>query len=293
MIRRLMHRLFRAPADDRIYAVVRIAFACVALVNLITIWPDRAVFFTDEGMIDHGVVRAWDGWTPLSFFELATGPAGVSFVLLFSGAWMILLLLGVLPRTSAIMVFLWHLSLASRAPLISTGWDFVLRAFGFLLLISPLGKSWSLPGLLGHIHPPVEAPCHGLTLMRLQVFVIYAQTVILKLASPFWQNGEFMGYYLLSHMARWPSAAVLDHEGLLKLATWVALAVELAVPVLLWIRKTRWIGFALGFLLHAGISVVSHGLGLFFATMMMTYLCFLRREDMDVLARGFGRPARR
>lgn len=285
----LVHRLFWRPVDDRIYAVVRVAFAFAAFVNLVTLWPERTAFFSDAGMIDHDVVRDWSGWLPLSYFELATSPGGVSLVLLFSGIWMVLLGLGVLPRTSALMVFLWHLSLASRAPLVSTGWDFVLRAFGFLILISPLGRSWSLPAFLGKLEPARESASYGLTLMRMQVFVIYAQTVILKLGSEFWRNGEFMGYYLLSHMARWPSASVLESEGLLKLVTWLTLAVELAIPILLWIRRTRWFGFALGFVLHAAISIASINLGLFFLTMTMTYLCFLRREDIDRFATMLGK----
>jgi hypothetical protein len=56
-----------------------------------------------------------------------------------------------------------------------------------------------------------------------------------------------------------------------------------AIPVLLWVKKTRWWGMLLGFALHAGISVFAREIGLFFLAMMMTYLAFLRTGDIEAV----------
>lgn len=287
---RLLHVLFLAPVDGRLYALVRMAFALVCLVNLATQWPHRHSLFSSEGMVDQAVVLETSRWPCLSVFIFDDSPALVTGVMLVVGAALVLLLAGVLPRAAAVVVFLWHLSFTARCPLGVTGWDLLLRAFSFLVLISPVGRAWSLPRLLGWQPALVEnVPRHGITLMRLQVLVLYLQTVWLKLYSPYWINGEFMSYYLLSHNARWPGLWVVDWESLLALVTWTALLVEAAIPLLLLIRRTRFVGIALGLMLHGGICILSRNLELFFLTMAMSYLPFLRSEDVQAPARRQGK----
>ena len=285
-ILRLQNTLLWRCEDERIYAAVRIGFALVAFANLILLWPDRLVFLSNRGLVDQGVTMAHHPWIYLSVFQWIENPAGVTSFLIFSGFSMLLLALGILPRTAALVVFLWHLPFVARAPVVVTGWDQVLQAFSFLVLISPMGRAWSLVSCW---RPMVVAmvPRYGLTLMRLQVAVIYLQTVLLKLGSPYWRNGEFMTYYLLSHNSRRPGNWVLPYEGPLGLVTFVALLAECAIPFLLFAGRTRFWGFLLGFLLHGGISLVSRNLEMFFATMLMTYLAFLRDGDVEKIGQWF------
>ena len=48
---------FWAGTDPRVYALVRIAVAIAALVNLIDLWPRRAMYFSDDGMMPLVAVR--------------------------------------------------------------------------------------------------------------------------------------------------------------------------------------------------------------------------------------------
>ena len=68
---------------------------------------------------------------------------------------------------------------------------------------------------------------------------------------------------------------------------------ELAIPILLMVHRWRWYGFVAGILLHAGISLMSYNLVLFFLSMVMLYLSFLQPEDMDWLERRLQRPRAR
>lgn len=279
--------LFFRREDERIYAVVRMAFAAVALLNLVFLWPDRLVFFSDTGLLDREVAISQASPVFLSIFRLARSEAAVTFCMLVTALALVMLMAGVGARPAAFWVFVWHVSYTARAPLPLTGWDMVLRSFSFLILVSPMGRSWTLPAILrgcgGMVHASVS--CHGLVLMRLQVLVMYWQAVLRRVVSPdpYWGNGEFLSYFLLSHHARWPGQWVLEYESLLACGTYAIQLAEVAIPVLLWVKKTRWWGALLGFVLHAGISLFARDLGLFFLSIMMSYLAFLRTEDVERL----------
>ena len=280
-------RLFLDPADTRVYACVRMAFAFVSLLNLLQIWPDREIFFTDLGMVDQEVVRKYTVGAYLSVFDFCRDVTSVSAYMVLSGCAMLLLLLGVWPRISAGMVFAWYVSYAMRAPLILVGWDEVLRCTSFIVLVSPMPACWSVRFRRARKHSPPErfVPCYGLTLMRMQLTVIYLHAVLARLDNEYWLSGEFMSFFLLSHNARWPGLWVLNYGLALKAVTFLVLLVELALPLLLMVRRWRWYGFGAGILLHAGISIMSCNLMLFFLSMVVLYLSFLQPEDMDWLER--------
>ena len=281
------HLFFRRE-DERIYAAIRMGFAMVALLNLIFLWPDRLVFFSDAGMIDPEAARAQGNPVYFSIFACARSEAAVTWCMRATALALVMLLAGIAARLAAFWALVWQISYIARAPLASTGWDLVLQAFSLLILVSPLGKCWTLPALLrgGAEMLPALVSGHGLVLMRLQVLVIYWQAVLSRLTKEdpnFWSNGDFMSYFLLSHHARWPGPWVLEFGTLLALATYATQVAEAAIPILLWVKKTRWWGALLGFSLHAGISVFARDIELFSLSMMMTYLAFLRAEDLNDL----------
>jgi hypothetical protein len=70
--------------------------------------------------------------------------------------------------------------------------------------------------------------------------------------------------------------------------TWGTLLIELLVPILLWQRKFRFWGFALGLGLHAGIAV-SAKLALFSLAMVPLYVAFLEQQDWDTMARWWSK----
>jgi hypothetical protein len=199
-----------------------------------------------------------------------------------AGVALVFLLLGKMQRVAALVVYVWHISYAARAVNALCGWDLVLRCISFLVLLSPLPAVWSLD-------KPREndsvARSYGLTLMRVQLLVIYWQTVLDRLDSPFWLSGEFMGYYLLSYYARWPAVWVVDFDLALRVVTYLILIVEVALPLLLFSRRWHRTGMLAGFVLHFGIFLTSNNLFMFFMAMMVLYLAFLRSEDVDLMTR--------
>ncbi len=277
-IRKLLERLLLAPADGRIYACVRIAFAVAALMNLILLWPERHCLLTDAGMIDQEVTRQTYLWPYLTVFDWCRDDTSVAIVMLAAGAAMILLLAGKMQRLAALLIYVWHVSYTTRGLTGMGGWDEVLRCVSFLVLISPLPAVWSLE------RASEQAPAarsYGLTLMRFQLLVIYWQTVLERLDSKFWLSGEFMGYYLLSHNARWPAVWLVDFDLSLRGLTYLILIVEAALPLMLISRRWHRAGMLTGFLFHFGIFVTSYNLLMFLLSMMVLYVAFLRTDDIN------------
>ena len=286
---RLPSNLFFQAEDERIYAVVRIAFAAVALLNLIFIWPDRFMFFSDAGMVDRDAAVKHAYPVYLSIFGLAGSDTAITAMMLVTALALAMLMAGIGARLAALWVLVWHISYMARAPLPLAGWDAVLRCFSFLILISPIGKCWTLPAFMRGQGAmiPARVSRHGLILMRLQLLVIYWQAVLARIfhPDPYWGNGEFLSYFMLSHHARWPGPWVLEYGSLMALGTYGIQLAETAIPVLLWVKRTRWWGAILGIALHAGISVFAKDLGLFSLAITMAYLAFLRKEDVDGIER--------
>lgn len=277
-------RLFLQPEDERVYALVRIGFGCMSLINLMLLWPLRESLFSSTGMIGMDAALDRSEMATVVLFHLFQTPGEVTALMLIAAVSMLLLILGILPRLAAGVVFLWYLSFIERAPVALAGWDMVLRAFSFLVLVSPMGKCWSLSAWLSKQEPAIRSvPRYGLVLMQLQVLAIYGQTVISKLTNvnPYWREGEFFPYFLLSHFARWPGAWAAEHSGWLVLGTYLALVMEAAIPVLLLVRRTRFWGMLLGIFLHGFISIIARNIEPFFLTMLMTYLAFFTGTDLE------------
>jgi hypothetical protein len=284
-----------ADTDARIYAAFRVAFAVVALLNLVDFIPYRHAFFADTGLVDLRAAHTPGhyGMPHFSLFNVFTSEAHVDVIFGISAVAMVLLGAGVFTRAAAFWVWIWHLTITYRSPIATAGWDDVLRVYSFLILISPLGARWPwrMKKLTGAKLDP--APVYGLRLMWLQLMVIYLHSALYKLPSEDWLNGDVLTYYLMSTNARFPSASVVQFAPLLKVMTWGVLAGEILIPFLLLFRKTRLWGALLGISFHLGIFILSRNLGLFCLTMWILYIPLLNPRALESIEQRWNRLHRR
>ena len=276
----MKERLFSfwfADTDARIYAAFRVAFAVVALLNLIYLVPFRYSFFAETGLVDLRAAHSPGhfGIPHFSLFNVFTSETHVDVIFAISAVAMILLGAGVFTRCAAFWVWIWHLTITYRSAIATAGWDDILRVYSFLVLISPLGARWPWRMKKPCITKLDPAPVYGLRLMFLQLLVIYWHSALCKLPAKDWLNGDLLSYYLVSINARFPSASVLQFEPLLKVMTWAVLLGEIIIPFLLIFRKTRWWGALFGILFHVGIFLLSRNLGIFCLAMMILYIPLL------------------
>lgn len=278
--------LWFGDADPRVYATFRIAFSLAVLINLIDIWPERQTLLSRDGMIDHGALLTAIGDQPyFSVFHHFDSQAEVTTLMLVAATAIVCLGLGLFARISVVLVYVWHLSFFHAVFPATNGWDRLVVIYSLLLMVSPLGKCWSLPAVWNHRFQDVQPVSrHGLVLMRYQLLLVYFATAWSKVNDNYWRNGDFMAYFQMSIYSRFPIQEWAEWHVLSAIMTYGALATELAIPLLLMRRKYRWIAIGLGVALHGGIAFNTN-LGVFSLVILSTYTAFLTSNDIDRFVR--------
>ena len=275
-------QLWLKDIDERRYAMTRIGFALLLLFQFIHLFPYRKTILSNTGITDSTAAQIGfhelTGGTSISLFNYFQSSSQVTVILITAIIASLTLALGKWARTSLFICFFVQLSLIHRAPSSTTGWDLILTNIGFILLISPLGNKWNPRNLLQQWSKKNinhKAPQYGLVLIQIQVFIIYWQTVTQKLGDQYWAKGESITYFLLSHHGRFTGSWPVSWHELFDKINYLILIIELAIPVLLWIRNTRKLGLWIGIGLHLSIAILGINLALFSLTMIMSYLAFV------------------
>lgn len=286
---------FWGPADPRAYALVRIAFSVAALANLVDLWPHRYEYMGAGGMVPlEGLRRATEDRLYESILYSVTSDVGLTASFAIAAVAIVALGVGWWTRLAGALVFAWQLSYCHRAFPVLHGWDAILRSYSLLVLVSPAGRIWSVDGLRRpDPRDAADVPAYGLRLMQWQLFVLYFVTLWLKVPDPFWRSGQVLAYFSVSQYSRTPDDLFLvRHEWLSAVGTYMSLAAEGSIPWLLWARRTRFLGMAVGFGLHLMIGVTAR-LGVFSMCMIAPYMAYLERGDIDwLIALGRARTAR-
>jgi hypothetical protein len=271
---RAVEEWFLGTADPRAYAGLRIGYAFAAAFVFVDLWRFRRELFSRSGVLGGAVREHALGPNLFAFIE---SDLGVDVFLVVALAAIVCLALGVRPRLSALVVYVWTVSYSATVPEALGGFDTILRVVGFILVISPQVDVWSV-GKQTSARPPA----YGLRLVQCQLAIIYGCTVWLKAPDPFWRSGDAVPYFLMSMFARQPGAPWYDAPLLGNLLTYSTLIVEASLPLLLWARRTRGLGLLLGSALHVGIALGAR-LTAFTLCMLPLYVAFLETHDFDRL----------
>ena len=286
-------RFWLDAADPRAYALVRIAVGLSFFATLYHLWPLRSELLGPNGLLDPSVVAETNpSDLQYSIFYLVRSEASLTAVFVVAFLACGLMIAGAFSRWPIVFLWVFAVSIDTRAHMMTSGGDQLLRLFLFLLMISPTTAVWSADAWWrGRRKTAPEEPGpvlrYGLRLMQLQVFVVYYQTMWLKLPDAYWRKGELISYFMMSMYSRFPSAAWAEWELLSSVLTYSTMLIELAVPWLLWSRRYRLVGFVLGWGLHASIAVLSI-VPLFSMAIMSTYFAYLERPDFERLKSWVG-----
>lgn len=273
--------------DPRLAPLLRILYAFLLIVYT-SIWlRDGGVWFSDAGVLSQATAeQLGDGrrWS-LLFWLPGTAPVvyGCLTALLVQA---VLLLLGCWSRFQMACIFVWLVSFQHRNPLICDGEDTVFRMFAFLMIFLPLDCGWSIVRSFSRRPRPAatSADAWALRLIQLQMTIIYASAAWTKLQGASWRDGTAL--YIVSHMndhfGRLPWLAWwFDSLWLVQLQTWSVVAIEIFLPIALWLRPTRRLAIALGIVLHLGIEAIMN-LFLFEWIMIVGLLAFVRLPKVQV-----------
>ena len=278
--------LFR-PISPVPIALYRILFGMLVLVNLGFLFPDRHVFYGDEGIFPLAdATRYAPAMT--RFNVLAWLPNRPVVVEAFFAAALIAavcLTIGLLTRLSAAVVWVCLLSLHYRTPIILNSGDAFLRLAAFYLILSAAGSALSVDRWLRvrrgaePAGPPAPVAPWAQRLIQLQLALVYLATVYWKLHGHTWVHGTAVYYASrINEYARFPVPYLFDHLWTVKLLTWGTLGIELAMAVLVWFRDLRYPVLLIGLALHLGLEY-SMNIQLFQWLMISAYVLFIDPQD--------------
>lgn len=275
-----------APVSPLPLAAFRILFGLVVLANGLQLAPDWGTWFGAHAVLAPETARALAGGARPDLF--AWLPAGDGWTYLVYGAFMasaLGLTLGLRTRTSAAALLVCILALHTRNPLVFNGADNFMRVVAFILIFSPAGAALSLDRrrlARGEAAgPPAPVEPWALRLLQLQLSALYLTTALAKTQGETWLDGTAIHYALrIEDFARFEIPFLLDHLWAIKVATWSALAIELALGTLVWVRELRYPVLLGGLLLHAGIGWAMT-IPLFGLMMVATYVAFVDGAHLE------------
>jgi Vitamin K-dependent gamma-carboxylase len=291
------------PIDARVYAAVRITYGIMALGIVLELWSLREYLFNGDGMSYHRpdllfyIVLKW-----------IRSSVGVSALMVVAGIAASMVIVGLFTRAALVVLYFWNFAYCAIGYPAEAGYDGINRIVGFVLLLGPPMRAWSLEARLGAKAAPdswlrrffgprgATESRYALRLLQWQLAIIYIATVWLKAPDAYWRRGDLMAYFMMSMYSNFPFPIWAWLGKTSVLMTWYTLIAETTIPFALVLAQNdrfyRRLAFALGLGLHGGIAITST-IGMFSLSMMPLYAAFLVPEDIDEAAALLARLRRK
>lgn len=276
-----------APASPRPAAVLRILLGVVFLYDAAVRWPYAVELYSSAGL-PMPAFPAWQ-YAEQALVPPIPGPAlAVSLHSLLIFAWAAVAL-GWWTRCSLLLALVLSLWLGLLDQTGTFKKYSVLGAHAMLLLaFTRSGAWWSLDRFWSKERDAAArlSPVWPLRLLQLLAINIYFQSALLKLRLPDFLDGELLMFSLLDDA--WGGGAwgkwLATRPRLLSWASWAAVAVEVIVPALIWIPRTRRAALLLAVAFHLALAALMQ-LGIFSFAMLALLSAFLTEADLQALAR--------
>jgi hypothetical protein len=253
----------------------RLVFGLLLFSYFLSRTPDLEIFYSDRGILPRAAIPEMMGplngvYSLLNFFTSTTMLWVFHSGLLLS---LLSMAFGFLPRFSAFIASILHISFMHRNFTVSYGVDAIATYFlVYLSLADGSPRKTHLGSFLSSI---------AFRFCQIQVCIIYAYSGWMKLAGPKWWRGEAVWDVLINHqLARWDFSWVASFPVIITLLTYATIAWEVYFPILVWIKPLKRLTLLGGVLLHLGIGVALN-IPYFAAVMISTYILFLDEVDIQ------------
>jgi Vitamin K-dependent gamma-carboxylase len=297
---RAWDRFFFTPADPTTLGLIRILLGSLFFWDIAVLGLDLHDYFGSEGWIGPEAVQqylaehtphAWSFWFYVPDRWLV--PAWACCLLV-----VFLFAIGFASRITAVLAWAIAISTVRRAPVALFGFDYMIATWSFYLAaFGASGQALSVDHFLGtrrtrprstspgtRSYGPAPSISANLTLRALQLHLafIYGAAGLSKLMGTEWWNGTAIQMIMLTpEFRRFDLVWLAAYPGLLSIATHAGLFLEIAYPVVIWVRKLRPLLLASVILLHVGNDFML-GLTEFGLTMIAANLSFVSGEWLRV-----------
>jgi hypothetical protein len=263
-------------------AAFRIAVAVVALLDIgIATLPQFQSYFGEHGLggLNAHPSRFRSGhyyWSLLRVLPASWGPSAL--VAVWTGA-AGALLVGFRPLVSGLVCWACAISFWNMNHGLCNGGDQIRNALFIGAAVSRSGAVWGVESIRRReVVGEVFVPGWPAKVLIVQLACLYAFSAVYKLLSSGWQTGYIM--YFVNHDLEWsltPNLSPYLPVFLHRLSSWVAIAWELAFPVLIAFRLTRNITLWMGVAFHL-ITFFTLEVGHFALYSLTYYMLFVPWE---------------
>jgi len=274
--------------DGRVLAVLRCGLAALVLVHVGALFPHVGMLWSEQGLLPLSDLAALTGGTAPTLLALLPRWQAAPYVaFLLLGVHACLLFVGYRTRLQAVLVVVWLFSFQCRNPLVTNGQDALLLISAGMLALLPTGSAWSLDARRRPPSGPAPEALWPLRLLELQVSFVMLSAALWKLLGSDWTRGTAL-HYVTRLRGFWGNlpvpAGFTESETLLAAATYVTLALELLLPVAIWVPRLRRTALVVAIGFHLALAYAMN-LFLFPWIMILAWCSFLRTSDLELVAR--------
>ena len=266
---------------------IRILLGATSLLWGLALIPDFQTFYFDDGLFSEPRYGSYNTGV-LQWLRADWAAVAVLGALLTTS---LLVTFGYFVRLAAPVLFYSLMSLQQDITVLMNASDNLLRIIAlyfaiFAVLTPSRYLSLGPRGIKredGSRRWPV-GPAWILRILQLQLTIIYLDTAIEKSTGSRWHNGTAASIALgLEEFERFYVPEFIRTNLIMgNIGTWLAIGLEVTLPLLLWNRRTRLLGVVLGVGMHFAFDYAMR-LGYFFPGMLIAYIAFMRPGDWTTM----------
>jgi Vitamin K-dependent gamma-carboxylase len=267
-------------------ALFRVLFGTVVIATLFLLRGDWLAWYGPDAWVRLSTIREMEPGPRLNLFTVV--PQSNLWVQALFWVFLVAALcltIGLLSRVNSVVVFLCLASIQQRNLLILHGGDTFLRVAGFFLMFAPAGAALSADRLIRiwrgkegvEIRP--RRPW-AQRMIQFELALLYFAGFCSKIQGGSWVQGTALYYvYHLDELQRFPVPSWFFRPTILKLGTWLAIALEFSMGVLIWIKELRYPLLAIGLLFHLSLEY-SLNIPMFQWDVLSAYVLFIDAADL-------------
>jgi len=241
--------------DLRAFALFRIVFGFVMLIDLSIRLSDFKAFYTNQGLLPFEYfTQFFSKYYFIPIYQLNDAPTFVAICFALQIIAVLCFVIGYRTKLFQVILLIFYISLHMRNPYVLQGGDDLLRAMLLFSLFLPLNAVWAVqtkPVKYNFIIPAL--------VFMFQVLMVYWVSALMK-TSPEWHSEGTALYYAFNlDCIQWQLAKyLLQFPALLQFLTPVVYYLEIIVPILFFIpfknNVFRLIGIGMIVVFQIGIA---------------------------------------
>jgi len=281
------NQFFFQPKSPLPIASFRILYGILVIANLLLLWPDWLAWFGVHAWMSLSTMYKVEPGIRLNLFTVIPQNDRWSEAIFWVGLiWAAFVAIGFLTRLSSIATFLCLASINERNLFAFHAGDTFLRIAGFFLIFAPAGAALSVDRILR-----VRKGREGLEIasrspwaqrmIQLQLSFVYFFAFWWKSMGAPWVNGTAL-YYLnhLDEIHRLPIPGLFQSPIFTKVGSWLTLALEFSLGVLIWFKELRYPLLIAGVLFHLTLEYALN-VPMFQWEMISAYVLFVDPADLE------------